>query len=159
MIIEGIHGLNEKLTKSVNSENKIKIYVSALTQINIDNTHRISTTDNRLIRRIVRDYLYRNHSAEQTFDMWRSVRRGEEKYIFPYQESSDFMFNSSLLYELSVLKNFAETLLSDIKEDKPYFIDAKRLLFTLSFFKSISVEMIPHTSVLREFIGGSSFKY
>lgn len=159
IIIEGIHGLNEKLTSSIRPEMKLKIYVSALTQINIDDTHRISTTDNRLIRRIVRDYFFRNHSAEQTFEMWKSVRRGEEKNIFPFQESADYMFNSSLLYEFSVMKSFAEPLLSDIKEDKPFYTDAQRLVFMLSFFKPISIEMIPRTSVIREFIGGSSFTY
>jgi len=159
LIIEGIHGLNEKLTKSVPREIEAKIYVSALTQLNIDSTHRISTTDNRLVRRLVRDYLFRNHSADQTFEIWRSVRRGEEKNIFPFQETADFMFNSSLLYEFSVLKSFAEPLISEISEDKHYFIDAKRIEFTLSFFKPISVESIPPTSVLREFIGNSSFKY
>ncbi|MGE3062308.1 MAG: uridine kinase [bacterium] len=159
LIIEGIHGLNDKLTKSVPKEKKAKIYVSALTQINIDSTHRISTTDNRLIRRLVRDYLFRNHSADQTLEMWRSVRRGEEKNIFPFQETADFMFNSSLLYELSVLKNFAEPLLGGITEEKPHYLDAKRLQFILSFFKPISMEFIPPTSVLREFIGNSSFKY
>ncbi len=159
IIIEGIHGLNERLTKSVPKAQKLKIYVSALTQINIDDTHRISTTDNRLIRRIVRDYHFRNHTAEQTFEMWRSVRRGEEKNIFPFQEESDVMFNSALLYEFSILKSFAEPLLNDIKEDKPYYLDAQRLLFILSFFKSMSPKMMPHTSVLREFIGGSSFEY
>lgn len=159
IIIEGIHGLNERLTERIPKENKLKIYVSALTQINLDDTHRISTTDNRLIRRIVRDYLFRNHSAEQTFEMWRNVRRGEERNIFPFQEQSNMMFNSALLYEFSVMRNFAEPLLSGITEDKPYFLDAQRLLFILSFFKPISPQMIPHTSVLREFIGGSSFDY
>ncbi|MDD3804558.1 MAG: nucleoside kinase [bacterium] len=159
LIIEGIHGLNDKLTRSVAKENKAKIYVSALTQINTDSTHRISTTDNRLIRRMVRDYLFRNHSADKTLDMWRSVRRGEEKNIFPFQETADFMFNSSLLYELSVLKSYAEPLLAEITDDKPYYLDAKRLEFILSFFKPVSMESIPPTSVLREFIGNSSFKY
>ncbi|HAV92461.1 TPA: hypothetical protein DCW38_04695 [candidate division WOR-3 bacterium] len=159
LIIEGIHGLNDKLTKSLSKDMKAKIYVSALTQINIDNTHRISTTDNRLVRRLVRDYLFRSHSAKQTFEMWRSVRRGEEKNIFPFQETADFMFNSSLLYELSVLKSFAEPLISEINEDELCYMDAKRIEFILSFFNPISVENIPPTSVLREFIGNSSFKY
>ncbi|MEJ5307762.1 MAG: nucleoside kinase [candidate division WOR-3 bacterium] len=159
LVIEGIHGLNEKLTESIPKELKLKIYVSALTQINIDNTHRISTTDNRLIRRIVRDYLFRNHTAENTLRMWKHVRDGEEKNIFPFQESADFFFNSSLLYELSVLKNFARPLLQEIDENSEFYLDAKRLLFILSFFKEISVEKIPPTSVLREFVGGSAFKY
>ncbi len=159
IIIEGIHGLNEELTKKIDRENKIKIYISALTQINIDNTHRISTTDNRLIRRIVRDFLYRNHNVDQTFAMWPGVRKGEEKNIFPYQEESDFMFNSSLLYEFSVLKSFVEPMLKEVTEDKPYYLDAQRLLFTLSFFKPIPIDIIPRTSVIREFIGGSSFNY
>lgn len=159
IIIEGIHGLNERLTQSIPRDKKLKLYVSALTQINLDASHRISTTDNRLIRRIVRDYMFRNHTADQTFDMWKNVRRGEEKNIFPFQEESDFMFNSSLLYELSAMKNFAEPLLNDISVDRPYYMDAQRLLFLLSYFKPVSLEMIPHTSVLREFIGGSSFDY
>ncbi len=159
IIIEGIHGLNERLTHSIPKENKLKIYVSALTQINIDNTHRISTTDNRLIRRIVRDYLFRNHTAEQTFEMWKNVRSGEERNIFPFQEQSDVMFNSALLYEFSVLKNFAEPLLKGINESNIYYLDAQRLLFILSYFEAVSPQMIPHTSVLREFIGGSSFDY
>ncbi len=159
LIIEGIHGLNERLTETIPKEMKLKIYVSALTQINIDNTHRISTTDNRLIRRIVRDYLFRNHSAETTLKMWKHVREGEEKNIFPYQESADFFFNSSLLYELSVLKNFAKPLLQEIDEKSDFYLDSRRLLFILSFFKEISIEKIPPTSVLREFVGGSAFKY
>ncbi|MDI6700607.1 MAG: nucleoside kinase [bacterium] len=159
LIVEGIHGLNERLTETIPKEIKLKIYVSALTQINIDNTHRISTTDNRLIRRIVRDYLFRNHSAETTLKMWKHVRDGEEKNIFPYQESADFFFNSSLLYELSVLKNFAKPLLQEIDEKSDFYLDSRRLLFILSFFKEISIEKIPHTSVLREFVGGSAFKY
>jgi len=159
IIIEGIHGLNEKLTSSIKPEMKIKIYVSALTQINIDDTHRISTTDNRLIRRIVRDYFFRSHTAEQTFEMWKSVRRGEERNIFPFQESADYMFNSSLLYEFSIMKSFAEPLLREISEDRQFYTDADRLIFMLSFFKPISIEIIPKTSVIREFIGGSSFTY
>ncbi len=159
LIIEGIHGLNEKLTEKIPKDIKLKIYISALTQINIDNSHRISTTDNRLIRRIVRDYLFRNHSAENSLKMWQHVRDGEEKNIFPFQESADFFFNSSLLYELSVLKNFAKPLLLEINEESEYYLDARRLLFILSFFKEISVENIPQTSVLREFVGGSAFKY
>lgn len=159
LVIEGIHGLNEKLTETIPKELKLKIYVSALTQINIDNTHRISTTDNRLIRRIVRDYLFRNHTAENTLKMWKHVRDGEEKNIFPFQESADFFFNSSLLYELSVLKNFAKPLLQEIEESSEFYLDAQRLLFVLSFFKEISIEKIPPTSVLREFVGGSAFKY
>jgi uridine kinase len=112
-----------------------------------------------LIRRIVRDYLFRNHTAENTLRMWKHVRDGEEKNIFPFQESADFFFNSSLLYELSVLKNFARPLLQEIDENSEFYLDAKRLLFILSFFKEISVEKIPPTSVLREFVGGSAFKY
>ena len=159
IIIEGIHGLNERLTEGVPKSKKLKIYVSALTQINLDHSHRISTTDNRLMRRIVRDYLFRNHSVDQTFEMWGSVRKGEERNIFPFQEEADVMFNSSLLYEFSVLKNFAEPLLKGVEEDKPYYLNAQRLLFTLSFFNPITPEMIPRTSVVREFIGGSSFDY
>src|SRR5699024_6224251 len=135
--IEGIHGLNEKLTADIPLENKFKIYISALTQLNIDQHNRIPTTDNRLIRRMVRDNKYRNHDALSTLQLWPSVRRGEEKNIFPYQEEADIMFNSALFYEMSVLKKYAQPLLNEIPTDKPYYSEAKRLLKFLKYFVEI----------------------
>jgi uridine kinase len=158
IIIEGIHGLNEKLTSMIAKEHKFKIYISALTQLNIDDHNRIPTTDSRLIRRIVRDAKYRGHDALTTINMWPSVRRGEERNIFPFQEKADVMFNSALSFELSVLKKHAEPLLLAIGEDKPEFREAKRLLKFLSYFKSIDDDsLVPITSILKEFIGGSYF--
>ncbi|MGE5559345.1 MAG: nucleoside kinase [Bacillota bacterium] len=158
LIIEGIHGLNEYLTQSIPKESKYKIYVSALTQLNIDDHNRIPTTDNRLIRRIVRDYNSRSRSALETIRTWPSVRRGEEKNIFPFQEEADVMFNTALLYELAVLKKFAEPLLSRIGKDVPEFSEAKRLLKFFSYFLSIDDACeIPSNSILREFIGNSCF--
>ncbi|SHJ87447.1 uridine kinase [Caminicella sporogenes DSM 14501] len=158
IIIEGIHGLNEKLTKDIPCDKKFKIYVSALTQLNIDDHNRIPTTDTRLIRRIVRDSKYRGHSALTTLKLWPSVRRGEERNIFPYQEEADVMFNSALVYELAVLKKYAEPLLKEISENEPEYSEVKRLLKFLSYFKSIDDEKyILQTSILKEFIGGSCF--
>ncbi|AKI97623.1 nucleoside kinase [Kosmotoga pacifica] len=160
IIVEGIHGLNELLSSSITSEKKFKIYVSALTQMNLDDMNRIPTTDVRLLRRIVRDYRYRGHSALDTIRMWESVRNGEEKYIFPYQEQADVMFNSALIYELAVLKMFAEPLLLQIDNTKPEFSEAKRLLRFIDYFLPVTaMEEIPKTSILREFIGGSTFRY
>ncbi|MDA3837950.1 MAG: nucleoside kinase [Candidatus Delongbacteria bacterium] len=159
IIIEGIHGLNPDLTPSVENKNKYKIYVSALTQVSIDRHNRINTTDNRLLRRMIRDHNYRNHSALQTLKRWPSVRAGEEKNIFPYQEEADIMFNSSLLYEFCVLKSLAEPLIKQIPENVKEYAEAMRLLKFLSFFLPISKEQIPQTSLLREFIGGSSYEY
>lgn len=159
IIIEGIHGLNPGLTPSVDNRNKYKIYVSALTQVSIDRHNRINTTDNRLLRRMIRDHNYRNHSALQTLKRWPSVRAGEEKNIFPYQEEADIMFNSSLLYEFCVLKSLAEPLIKEIPENVKEYAEALRLLKFLSFFLPISKEQIPQTSLLREFIGGSSYEY
>ena len=154
IIIEGIHGLNERLTKDLPRESKFKIYISALTQLALDSHNRISTTDSRLIRRMVRDHNFRGNSALGTLQQWASVRRGEEKNIFPYQEDADIMFNSALIYELAVLKKYAEELLIDIHEDLPEYVEAKRLLNFLSYFYSIVDEKeIPSTSILREFIG------
>lgn len=159
IIIEGIHGLNEVLTSKIDKKDKFKIYISALTQLNIDDHNRVPTTDTRLIRRIVRDSKYRGHSAETTIGLWPSVRRGEEKNIFPYQEGADIMFNSALVYELAVLKKHAEPLLNDISEDNPGYSEAKRLLKFLSYFTSISNDdYVPYTSILKEFIGGSAFE-
>ncbi len=159
LVIEGIHGLNPRLTHMINDKFKFKIYASALTSINIDDHNRIPTTDNRLIRRIVRDYKYRNYSAAETLSRWQSVRSGEEKHIFPYQEEADIMFNTALLYEFAVLKPYAEPILLEVENNKPEFAEAKRLLHFFSYFKRIEEENIPPTSIIREFLGGSSFKY
>lgn len=157
LVIEGIHGLNEKLTSSILKENKYKIYISALTQLNIDDHNRIPTTDVRLIRRIVRDNTYRGRSAESTILGWHSVREGEEKNIFPYQEEADTMFNSTLAYEMSVLKNSIEPLLQKIEKNSPAYIEAKRLRIFLNYFKETDENMVPKNSIIREFIGGSCF--
>jgi len=159
LIIEGIHGLNPMLTSSIPAEAKFKIYVSALTSLNIDDHNRVSTTDNRLIRRIVRDYRYRKYSARETISRWQSVRLGEEKHIFPYQEEADTMFNSALLYELSVLKPFAEPILLEVQPNQPEYSEATRLLNFFSYFRPLKPTEIPPTSILREFLGGSSFSY
>jgi uridine kinase len=159
LILEGIHGLNPQLTAMIENKFKYKIFVSALTQIAIDNQNPIPTTDNRLIRRIVRDYRYRGYSAYDTLKRWGSVRKGEEKWIFPFQEQADVMFNSALLCELSLLKYFAEPILRDVPETVPQYAEAVRLLKFLSYFKAISEHDVPPTSILREFFGGSSFVY
>lgn len=158
LVIEGIHGLNPKMSKQLPDDSKFKIYISALTSLNIDQHNRISTTDGRLIRRIVRDARTRGNSALMTIGMWNSVRRGEEKNIFPYQEEADVMFNSALLYELSVIKQYAEPLLFAISHDAPEYLEAKRLLKFLDYFLGVSGEAVPNNSILREFIGGSCFR-
>jgi len=159
LVIEGIHGLNEMLTNAIPRENKFKIYISALTQLNIDNHNRIPTTDVRLLRRIVRDNRSRGRNAEATILSWPSVRRGEEKNIFPFQEDADAMFNSTLVYEMSILKKYAEPLLLEIKKDSPAYIEAKRLLSFLQYFISVEDEdIIPKNSIIKEFIGGSCFE-
>lgn len=157
LVIEGIHGLNDKLSYTLPKESKFKIYISALTQINIDEHNRISTTDGRLIRRMVRDARTRGASAARTIGMWPSVRRGEDQYIFPFQEEADVMFNSALIYELAVLKPYAEAILFGIPKDAPEHIEAKRLLKFLDYFIGISSEDIPKNSLMREFVGGSVF--
>lgn len=157
LVIEGIHGLNEKLTESIPRSKKFKIYISALTALNIDDYNRISTTDSRLLRRMLRDSKYRRHSATATLKMWPSVRRGEEKYIFPYQEEADVMFNSSLVYEIAVLKTYVEPLLADVGRDEPEFSEAKRLYEFLGYFLPIEKDDIPINSIIREFIGGGCF--
>lgn len=157
LVLEGIHGLNDKLSHSLPKESKFKIYISALTQLNIDEHNRISTTDGRLIRRMVRDARTRGASAAKTISMWPSVRRGEDKYIFPFQEEADIMFNSALIYELAVLKPYAEAILFGIPKDAPEYIEAKRLLKFLDYFLTISSEGIPTNSLMREFVGGSVF--
>ncbi len=158
LVIEGIHGLNEKMSYTLPKESKFKIYISALTQLNIDEHNRISTTDGRLIRRMVRDARTRGSSAMQTIAMWPSVRRGEDKYIFPFQEEADVMFNSALIYELAVLKPYAEAILFGIPKDVPEYVEAKRLLKFLDYFIGVSSEEIPKNSLMREFVGGSIFK-
>lgn len=157
LVIEGIHGLNEKMSYSLPAESKYKIYISALTALNIDEHNRIPTTDNRLLRRMVRDARTRGTSAEQTIAMWDSVRRGEEKYIFPFQEDADAMFNSAMLYELAVIKQYAEPLLFSIKKGEPEYHEAKRLLKFLEYFLGVSSEELPSNSICREFVGGSCF--
>lgn len=157
LVIEGIHGLNEKLSYELPKENKYKIYISALTQLNIDDHNNLSTADGRLIRRMVRDARTRNTTARETLARWHSVRRGEEKNIFPYQEEADIMFNSALIYELSVLKLYAEPLLFSIDTTCPEYPEAKRLLKFLDYFLPVPGENIGHNSILREFIGGSCF--
>ena len=158
LIMEGIHCLNDKLTYLIPKEQKFKIYISCLTVLNIDYYNRISTTDSRLIRRIVRDNQFRGYSAIHTLRMWQSVGRGEAKNIFPYQEEADAMFNSSLIYELSVLKDYAMPLLREITNKEPEFSEAKRLYAMLQYFESIPEEYVPTHSLLREFIGGSIFE-
>lgn len=159
IVIEGIHGLNPRLSELVPDEAKFRIYVSALTQISVDSHNRISTSDTRLIRRIVRDKLFRGHSALETLKMWPNVRRNEERYIFPFQENADVMFNSSLVYELAVLKLYTDAMLEQVTPEHPEYGDAVRLLSILSHFLGIMPTEVPPTSILREFIGGSSFKY
>jgi uridine kinase len=157
LVIEGIHGLNDKLSYSLPELSKFKIYISALTQLNVDEHNRIPTTDARLLRRIVRDARTRGTSAKDTIAMWDSVRRGEEKYIFPYQEEADVMFNSALVYELCAIKQYAEPLLFGIEPDCKEYEEAKRLLKFLDYFQGINTETIPINSICREFIGGSCF--
>lgn len=159
LLIEGIHGLNPELTKEIDEFMKYRIYVSALTTISIDDHNWVPTTDNRLLRRIIRDHKYRGISAEDTLRRWPSVRRGEEKWIFPYQENADAMFNSSFIFELGVLKRYGEDLLSQVPSDMPEYAEAYRLLRFLGYFKSIPLDNVPSTSLLREFLGGSSFHY
>lgn len=158
LVIEGIHCLNDRLSSSLPVESKFKIYISALTQLNIDEHNRIPTTDGRLIRRIVRDARTRGASAKATIAMWNSVRRGEEENIFPYQESADVMFNSALIYELAVLKLYAEPLLFSITSGEPEYNEAKRLLKFLDYFVGVPGEIIPNNSILREFVGGGCFE-
>lgn len=157
LVIEGIHCLNPKLTETLCDENKFKIYISALTQLNVDEHNRIPSTDGRLIRRLVRDARTRGASATRTIDMWPSVRRGEERNIFPYQEEADVMFNSSLSYELAVLKQYVEPLLFGVDRDSEEYLEAKRLLKFFDYFVGIGSEYVPTNSLLREFIGGGCF--
>lgn len=157
LVLEGIHGLNDKLSYSLPKSSKLKIYISALTQLNIDEHNSLPTTDGRMIRRMVRDARTRNISAKETIAMWGSVRKGEEQYIFPFQEEADIMFNSALIYELAVLKQYAEPLLFEIDKSCPEYVEAKRLLKFLDYFLPVPSEDIGRNSILREFIGGSCF--
>lgn len=157
LVIEGIHGLNPQMSYSLPDESKYKIYISALTSINIDEHNRIPTTDGRLLRRMVRDARTRGTSAKNTIKMWPSVRRGEEKYIFPFQENADTMFNSILIYELAAFKTYAEPLLFEITKDDPEYYEAKRLLKFLEYFVGLDPKVVPNNSICREFIGGSYF--
>ncbi len=159
LLIEGIHGLNPELTGTLPSDDIYKVYVSALTSLSIDDHNWISTTDNRLLRRIVRDHKYRHTSALDTLRRWPSVRRGEEKWIFPFQENADATFNSSLIFELGVMKNYAEPLLRQVPHNNPLYGEAYRMLKLLGYFEPIPADQIPPTSLLREFLGGSSFHY
>lgn len=159
LIIEGIHALNPRLTPSVPEERKFRVYISCFTSMAMDNVSRISTTDNRLLRRLTRDYTTRGNDALATLSRWASVRRGEERHIFPYQENAEVMFNSSLFYEISVLRPFAEPILREVPDTVPEYDEARRMLHFLDNFIPIDASEIPPTSLLREFIGGSSFKY
>ena len=159
LVIEGIHCLNDKLTSKIPKDQKFKIYISALTVLNMDYFNRISSTDNRLIRRIVRDYQFRGYSATHTLESWHSVNDGEEQNIFPYQETADAMFNTSLIYELGALKPIALPLLEKITPDYKEYAEAKRLINFLKYFKDIDTNMVPSNSLLKEFIGGGDFKY
>ena len=158
ILIEGIHGLNDKLTKVIPQNHKYKIYVSALTQLNLDSHNRFPTSDIRLLRRIVRDSLYRGHSASDTIRWWPNVRKGEESNIFPYQGNADVMFNSALIYEMGILKKYAYDLLNEIEKDDDGYLEAQRLIEILEYFKVIPEPDIPSTSIIKEFIGGSAFR-
>ena len=159
LVLEGIHALNPELTPQIPAESKYKIYVSALTTISLDDHNWIPTTDNRLIRRIIRDYNYRGYSAQETISRWGSVRAGEDKWIFPYQENADVMFNSALLFELAVLRCHVEPILNSVPRNCPEYAEAYRLLKFIKYFTPVQDKEIPPTSLLREFLGGSSFKY
>jgi len=159
LIVEGIHGLNPRLTPSIPDAQKLRIYISCFTSVAMDDLSRIATTDNRLLRRLVRDYTQRGYDATATLSRWASVRRGEEKHIFPYQENADVMLNSSLFYEISVLRPYAEKILREVPDTIPEYDEARRMLRFLDRFIPVPPDEIPPTSILREFIGGSSFKY
>ena len=159
LVIEGIHASNPELTEFIDDKYKYRVYVSVLTSISLDNHNWIPTTDNRLLRRIIRDYRFRGYSAEDTINRWPSVRRGEDKWIFPYQENADAMFNSAMLYELAALRKFAEPILAQVPESSKANAEAYRLLRFLRYFNYIPTEELPGTSLLREFLGGGSFKY
>ncbi len=157
LIVEGIHGLNERISAVVPA-NKLKVYISALTPMSLDDYNRIQTTDMRLLRRLVRDSQFRSHDALMTLKLWDDVRRGEEKYIFPFQEEADIIFNTTLVYEFAVLKKYAEPLLQGVPETEAVYTNAQRLLGLLSHVTPLDKELIPKNSILREFVGGSAFK-
>ena len=159
LVVEGIHALNPELTAQIPEAQKFRVYVSALTTILLDDHNYIPTTDNRLLRRIIRDYKYRGVNAQETIHRWPSVRAGENKWIFPYQENADVMFNSAMLFELAVIKQQAEPLLEQVPENCEEYSEAYRLRKFLKYFQPIPNRDIPPTSLLREFLGGSSFKY
>ena len=159
LIVEGIHALNPELTSNIPDEKKFMVYVSALTSISLDNHNWIPASDNRLLRRITRDYAYRNYSATDTISRWKSVRRGEDKWIFPYQENADVMFNSAMIYELGSIRKHVEPILQQVPRTAPEYAEAYRLLKFLSYFNYITDSELPPTSLLREFLGGSSFRY
>ena len=158
LVMEGIHGLNEKLSESVSADNKYRIFICPLTGAAIDMHNRIGTTDTRLLRRMLRDYRTRGHSPEATLMQWPSVVRGSHRHIFPYQENADTLFNTSLAYEIPVLKGYVQPLLASVKEDSPAYGEAQRLLSILSFVPVIPSDDVPNISILREFIGGSCFE-
>ena len=158
LLIEGIHCLNPSILENIDSSNKVKIYLSALTEINIDKDNRISTTDNRLIRRLIRDYYTRGYEPSETLKLWENVRLGEENNIFTFQDEADITINTGLVYEFPVLKVYALPLLYKVKRDNPYYEDAKRLIRLLDIFLPVASENIPNDSILREFIGGSYFE-
>ena len=157
--MEGIHGLNPELTASIDESQKFKVYASALTALSLNDLNWISASDTRLLRRIIRDYKYRNYPAEKTIERWASVRRGEDKWIFPFQENADAMFNSSLLFELASIKRQAEPILNEVAQDSDSYPEARRLLHLLEYVVGIPYHEIPQTSLLREFLGGSGFHY
>ena len=159
LLMEGIHGLNPELTKEIAETMKYKVYVSALTTLSIDDHNWVSTSDNRLLRRIVRDYKYRGADARATIARWPSVRRGEEKWIFPYQENADEMFNSAICCELNIFKSYAQQLLYQVTEASPAYSEARRLMKMLEYFTSLPEKEVPQSSILREFFGGSVFSY
>ena len=159
LVIEGIHCLNDQLTSQISKEEKYKVYISALTVLNMDRYNRISTTDTRLIRRIVRDHKFRGYSAKHTINTWHKVNNGEEKNIFPYQEEANKIFNTSLIYELNALKDIAEPLLEEITPEDKEYAEALRLRNMLKYFKPIPNDQIPTNSLLKEFLGGGDFKY
>ena len=159
LVIEGIHCLNDKLTSRIEKEQKYKIYISALTVLNMDRYNRISTTDTRLVRRIVRDYQFRSYDAKHTIANWHMVNNGEEKNIFPYQEEANSIFNTSLIYELGVLKEVVIPLLEEITSQDPEYAEAKRLINMLRYFKTIPAQYVPTNSLLKEFLGGGDFQY
>ena len=159
LVVEGIHALNPELTAQIPEEQIFRVYASAFTTILLDSHNYVPTTDNRLLRRIIRDYKYRGVSAQETIRRWGSVRAGENKWIFPYQENADAMFNTAMLFELAVIKSQAEPLLETVPENAPEYSEAYRLLKFLKYIKAIPNRQVPPTSLLREFLGGSSFKY